>query len=69
MLAFFEREAARKVLVSAVNFAAAWAVAHASGRFGISVDQVQLAASLFAGAEFIRHTLAIKYPGLAPWIS
>lgn len=66
---FFEREALRKVAVSAFNAAAAYAVAHVSGHYGVTIDPTQFAAALFVAAEYARHLLAAKFPAAAPWIS
>ena len=69
MLFIFEKAALRRMALSTVNLAAAWAVANVSGRFGVTISQPELVAGIFAGAEYIRHWAAIRYPGLAPWLS
>lgn len=68
MFALIEGIAVRKVAVTAVSLSVAWAMAHVSGHWGITVDPQALTAALFTGLEYARQLIAVKYPDLAPWL-
>ena len=53
--------AALKVAKRLVQIVVAWIIGHNLGRFGVTIDQVQLSAGIWAGLEAIRNYLKVKY--------
>jgi hypothetical protein len=64
----FERAALKRAAQSVVKMGVAWAVAHVSGRWGVTIDPVQLGGAAYVGLTYIAHAAAVRYPVLAPWL-
>jgi len=63
-----QKTIAAKIIMRICSLAAAFACAHVSGHYGITVDQAQLTVALFAGIELVRERLAAASPKLA-WLA
>lgn len=50
-----------KILKRLVQILVAWVIGHNLGRFGITVDPIQLSAAIWAALEGLRNWAKIKY--------